>query len=100
MEIPLSVVLATFNEAANIAACLKSAKGLAGEIIVVDGSSTDNTREIARKMGAKVFKIKNAPIFHINKQKAVNYARGRWILQLDADEPLTPQLIPPIISSI
>ena len=100
MEIPLSVVLATFNEAANIAACLKSAKGLAGEIIVVDGSSTDNTREIARKMGAKVFKIKNAPIFHINKQKAVNYARGRWILQLDADERLTPELIREIRAAI
>ena len=93
MEIPLSVVLAAYNEAANIADCLKSVRGLAEEMIVVDGSSTDQTREIAKKLGAKVFKVKNIPIFHYNKQLAVDKASGRWILQLDADERLTPELI-------
>ncbi len=92
MQISLSVVLATYNEEANIADCLKSVRILAGEIIVVDGSSTDQTREIAKKLGAKVFKISNQPIFHINKQLAVEKASGRWILQLDADERLTPAL--------
>lgn len=93
MEISLSVVLATYNEAVNIAACLESVKALAKEIIVVDGSSTDKTREIAKKLGVKVFKVNNPPIFHINKQLAAEKARGRWILQLDADERLTPELI-------
>ncbi|PJA23081.1 hypothetical protein COX59_01375, partial [Candidatus Beckwithbacteria bacterium CG_4_10_14_0_2_um_filter_47_25] len=92
MPIPLSVVLATYNEETNIADCIKSVQGLAGEIIVVDGSSTDNTREIVKKLGAKVFKVGNQPIFHINKQLAVDKAGGRWILQLDADERLTPEL--------
>lgn len=92
MEIQTSVVLATFNEAANIKDCLQSVKTLADEVIVVDGSSTDNTREIAKNLGAKVFKVSNKPIFHINKQLAVAKACGRWILQLDADERLTPEL--------
>lgn len=100
MEISLSLVLATYNEAANIKDCLESIRGLAGEIIVVDGSSTDQTREIAKKLGAKVFKVTNKPIFHYNKQLAVGYARGRWILQLDADERLTPALISEIKSII
>lgn len=88
----LSVVLATFNEEKNITACLKPVKEIADEIIVIDGSSTDQTREIARKLGAKVFKTTNKPIFHINKNMAINKARGDWIYQLDADEVTTKEL--------
>jgi len=91
-RITLSVVLATFNEEKNIASCLKAVKDLADEIIVVDGSSTDKTVEIAKKYGAKVFITTNKPIFHINKQMAIDKARGEWILQLDADEIVTPKL--------
>ncbi|MBU0619005.1 DUF2079 domain-containing protein [Patescibacteria group bacterium] len=92
MKNKLSVVLATYNEAKNITACLKSVVQLADEIIVVDGSSTDKTRELAKKSGAKVFKTTNKPIFHINKQLAIDKAGGDWILQLDADERITPEL--------
>ena len=88
----LSVVLATFNEEKNLADCLNSVKDLADEIVVVDGSSTDKTRVIAKKMAARVIKTTNKPIFHINKQLAVDRAKGQWILQLDADERTTPQL--------
>jgi len=88
----LSVVLATYNEEKNLTDCLKSVKSLADEIIVVDGSSHDKTRQIAKKLGAQVFKVKNVPIFHKNKQIAVDKAKGKWILQLDADERLSPQL--------
>jgi glycosyltransferase involved in cell wall biosynthesis len=88
----LSVVLATYNEEANIGPCLDSIKDIAEEIIIVDGSSTDNTREIAQKYGAKVFKTDNHPIFHINKQKALEKATGKWILQLDADERVSAPL--------
>lgn len=88
----LSVTLATFNEEANLAHCLTSVKDLADEIIIVDGSSTDKTREIAKQFGAKVKKTTNPPVFHINKQKANDLAKGDWVLQLDGDESVTPQL--------
>lgn len=88
----LSVVLATRNEEQNIGPFLESIKGIADEIIVVDEESTDKTRQIARKHGARVYKVKHEPIFHKNKQKALDLARGDWILQLDADERVTDDL--------
>jgi glycosyltransferase involved in cell wall biosynthesis len=92
MKKKLSVVLATYNEEKNIGPCLESVRGLADEIIIVDGSSTDKTRIIARQYGAKIIKTNNPPIFHINKQKALDAAKSQWILQLDADERVTPEL--------
>jgi glycosyltransferase involved in cell wall biosynthesis len=88
----LSVVLATYNEAENISVCLQSVAGWCDEIIVVDGGSQDRTVELARKFGARVVITDNPPLFHINKQKAIDLASGKWILQLDADEQVTPAL--------
>ena len=88
----LSVVLATFNEEKNLPDCLYSVKDLADEIIIVDGGSTDKTVEAAKKYGAKVFVTENPPIFHINKQKAIEKATKDWVLQLDADERVTAEL--------
>lgn len=88
----LSVVLATFNEEKNLRSCLDSIKDIADEIIIVDGSSTDNTVSIAKKYGANVIITDNPPIFHINKQKALEMAKKDWILQLDADERVSLQL--------
>lgn len=88
----LSVVLATFNEEKNIGPCLESVKNIADEIVIVDGSSTDNTREIVKSYGAIVIKTNNRPIFHINKQKALEKAKGEWVLQLDADERVSKKL--------
>lgn len=88
----ISVVLATRNEEANIAKCLASVRGLADEIIVVDEGSLDRTTEIARKYGAKIQVVRHEPIFHKTKQKALDLATGDWILQLDADERVTPAL--------
>src|SRR3989344_1764794 len=88
----LSVVLATFNEEENIGKCLESCRGLASEIVVVDGSSTDSTREILKKYDARVLVRDNLRNFHINKQLAIENARAEWILQLDADEALSPKL--------
>ena len=88
----LSLALATHNEEANIEACIASCKGLVDEVVVVDGSSTDKTAEIAHKMGARVLITSNPSMFHINKQKAIDAATGEWILQLDADERVSPEL--------
>lgn len=93
MPIKLSVVLATFNEEANIGECLKSVKNIADEIVIVDGGSNDKTVEVAKSYGAKVIETNNPPIFHINKNKAIDSAVGEWILQLDADERVTPELV-------
>lgn len=96
----LSVVLATYNEEQNIRSCLESVKGLADEIVVVDGTSQDKTVEIAKEAGAKVIVAKNLPNFHINKQKAIDAARGEWVLQLDADEVVSSVLRDEIKSKI
>jgi glycosyltransferase involved in cell wall biosynthesis len=88
----LSLALATYNEEKNIRDCIESYRGLAEEVIVVDGTSTDKTVEIAKSLGAKVIVTSNPSMFHINKQKAIDACSGDWILQLDADERVTPEL--------
>lgn len=88
----LSVVLAVRNEEENIGRCLESVRNIADEIVVVDEYSTDKTREIAESFGAKVYLEPHHDIFHITKQKALDYATGDWILQLDADEVVTEDL--------
>lgn len=88
----LSVVLATHNEAHNLAACLQSIQDLADEMIVVDGASSDNTVEIARRFKARVIETTNKANFHINKQMAMDAAKGQLILQLDADEVVDREL--------
>ncbi|NCN82812.1 MAG: glycosyltransferase family 2 protein [Candidatus Pacebacteria bacterium] len=82
----ISVVLATHNEAANISRCLDSVKDFADEIIVLDGSSSDDTVTLAKKFAARIISTKNNTNFHINKQQAIDAAAGDLILQLDADE--------------
>ena len=93
----ISVVLATFNEEANIKACLESVKGWVDEIIIVDEQSTDKTKEIAEGLGAKVYSEPHEQIFHITKNKAINKAKSTWILQLDADERVTEEMKKEII---
>ncbi len=88
----LSVVLAVYNEAAQIDACLEAIKPIADEIIVVDGNSQDNTVDRAKKWGARVISTTNKPMFHINKQMAIDAATCDWVLQLDADEVVDSDL--------
>jgi glycosyltransferase involved in cell wall biosynthesis len=88
----ISVAIASLNEERNIGDCLKSVESFADEVVVVDGSSSDRTREIAKELGARVIKIKNYPIFHINKNKAIEACFGDWILVLDADERVPVKL--------
>jgi glycosyltransferase involved in cell wall biosynthesis len=88
----ISVVLTTHNEAKNIERCLDSVKDFADEIVVVDGESTDNTVELAKKYKAKVISTTNKVNFHINKQMAMDAATGDLVLQLDADEVIDETL--------
>ena len=86
----LSVILITKNEAADIRACLESV-AWADEIIVVDSDSTDGTVEICREFGAKVFEH-DWPGFGMQKNRALGYATNEWVLSVDADERVTPEL--------
>lgn len=90
--VTLSVVLATYNEAANIERCLTAIRDIADEIVVVDGTSSDATQQLARSFGARVINTTNKPIFHINKQLAMDAAQGKLVLQLDADEVVDEEL--------
>lgn len=94
----LSVTLATYNEEQNLYKCLESIKDIAHEIIIVDGNSTDNTVQIAKNFNAIIETRENPVNFHINKQLANDLATGDWILQLDADEVVSPELKNEIIS--
>lgn len=85
-------VIITLNEANNIEECITSLQTVCNEVIVVDSGSQDNTREIADACGAKVF---IQPYLGDGPQKnyGLQFASNDWILSLDADERLTPELI-------
>lgn len=87
----LSVIIITFNEAANIEACLKSVS-FADEIVVLDSGSTDGTPDIARGMGASVYVTNDWPGFGPQKNRALELAQYSWVLSLDADERVPPEL--------
>jgi len=88
----LSVAITSFNEEKNIERCLKSVKDLADEIVVVDEKSSDDTVKIAKKYTDKIFLVDHDPMFHKNKQKALDKCSNDWILQIDCDEEVTPEL--------
>jgi glycosyltransferase involved in cell wall biosynthesis len=86
----LSVIIITKNEELNIRACLESV-AWANEIIVVDSGSQDDTLAICHEFTSHVY-IHNWPGFGAQKNRALNYASKDWVLSLDADERVTPEL--------
>ena len=86
----ISVVIVTFNEELNIERCLGSVQW-ADEIIVVDAFSTDTTAKICRRMKAKVL-LRKWEGFAAQKQFALSATSHEWVLLLDADEEVTPEV--------
>jgi glycosyltransferase involved in cell wall biosynthesis len=86
----LSVAIITKNEEANLARTLASVQ-FADEIVILDSASTDRTVEIARAFNAKVYD-EAWKGFAASKNSAIAKCTGTWILSLDADEELSPQL--------
>jgi glycosyltransferase involved in cell wall biosynthesis len=87
----LSAVIITYNEEGNIERCINSLKNIADEVIVVDSYSTDNTVALAATQGAKVIqRIFNG--YGEQKHFAQLQAANDWILSLDADEVVSPEL--------
>ena len=91
MKTSLSVTVITKNEEDRIADCLSSVAEIADEIIVLDSGSEDKTVEICKRYTDKVF-ITDWPGYGIQKQRALEKAGGEWVLAIDADERLTPEL--------
>jgi glycosyltransferase involved in cell wall biosynthesis len=87
----LSVIVITRNEVARLRRCLDSAS-FADEVVVVDNGSTDGTVELARALGARVVETTDWPGFGAQKNRALDEARGQWVLSLDADEWLGDEL--------
>lgn len=87
----LSLIITTKNEAKDLASCLESVKELVTEIILVDDNSTDDTLQIAKKYGAKIF-TRTFSGYADQKNYALSLAGSDWILSLDPDEKLTPEL--------
>ncbi|MBL7078630.1 glycosyltransferase family 2 protein, partial [Candidatus Shapirobacteria bacterium] len=91
-KLSISVVVNTLNEEKNLSRCLSSVEKLADEIVVVDMYSDDQTREIARKFGARVFLHEKLNYVEPARNFAIEKARGKWIFILDADEKITSSL--------
>jgi glycosyltransferase involved in cell wall biosynthesis len=94
----ISAVIVTLNEEANIRRCLDSVRW-ADEIIIVDSGSTDRTLDICKEYGCLVF---NHEWEGYSRQKnfAIALAKSDWVLSLDADEEITPELAKEMISAV
>ena len=86
----LSACIISYNEADRIEACLRSLS-FCDEIVLVDSHSTDATRELASALGARVIE-RDWPGYRTQKQFAVDAASSEWVLCLDADERVSPEL--------
>ncbi len=88
---PLSAYIRTLNEARMIGDVVRAALQVAGEVVVIDSGSTDGTREIARETGARIIEhewLGNG----FQKRLAEDACSHNWLLDLDADEIVSPQL--------
>jgi glycosyltransferase involved in cell wall biosynthesis len=89
--LPISVAVITLNEEQNLARCLESVRGLAAEIAVLDSGSVDRTGQIARDFGA-IFETQPWQGYVAQKNAGLRQCTQPWVLCLDADEALSPEL--------
>lgn len=95
----ISAVVLTKNEERNIGECLETLKWCE-EVVVVDDYSTDKTIEIAKKLGAKVFVRDLNNDFSGQRNYGLEKARGKWVLFIDTDERVSPQLREEILKTV
>ena len=94
----LSVVILAKNEERQIVDCIKNVS-FADEIVVIDDNSKDKTAELARENGAKVYtrKLDN---FSSQRNFGLSKTTNKWVLFMDADERITPELAKEIVSVV
>ncbi len=88
----ISACIITLNEEKNLPRCLKSIQSVVDEIVVIDSGSSDQTREIAVQFGVKMIE-KSWSGYVAQKNFAISQSTHPWILSVDADEELSPQLM-------
>ena len=93
LSLPVSVIVPARNEAGNLPRCLESLRGV-GEVYVIDSQSSDDTAEIARSFGAHVVQFHYAGGWPKKRQWAMDTLplANDWVILIDADEALTPEL--------
>ncbi len=96
----LSFCMIVRDEAQRLARCLLSVRSIVDELIVLDTGSTDDTIEIANAFGAQVHTFQWCNDFSAARNESLKYAQGDWVLVLDADEVLVPDIIPDLQSAI
>jgi len=96
----LSVVMIVKNEAKNLELSLPALHGWIDELIVLDSGSTDHGRQLVEDAGGKWYENLNWPGFGKQRQIAQSFAKGEWILALDADEVVTEELKHSILAAI
>jgi tetratricopeptide (TPR) repeat protein len=89
-RVRLSLCMIVKNEAENLGPCLTRLKPVLDEIILVDTGSSDDTREVARRLGAKVFDFPWRDDFSAARNESLRHATGDYILWLDGDDRLDP----------
>lgn len=95
----LTIAVMTLNEASQIEACLRSA-AFADQLLVVDSGSTDDTVALARQLGAEVHTHANWQGFAEQRNRLMSHTRSDWVLFLDADEVIPPELATEIAAAV
>lgn len=96
----LSLCMIVKNEAKSLPRCLASAAPAVDQIVVLDTGSTDQTQEIAQDLGAQVHTFAWSNDFAAARNESLKYAHGDWVLVLDGDEVLVPEMIPRLRQAI
>jgi hypothetical protein len=96
----LSLCLIARNEAHNLPRALESFRGICDEIVLADTGSSDDTAQVARALGARVFDVPWTDDFAAARNACIAHARGEWIFWLDADEMLLPESRPALTACL
>jgi tetratricopeptide (TPR) repeat protein len=96
----LSLCMIVKDEQELLPACLASVQGVVDEMVILDTGSSDRSLEIATAYGARVYQSEWPNDFSVARNQALQYVQGEWVLVLDADEVLLPDIITPLHQAI